>query len=122
MDDIAESAQFFFASNSAANEPNHYSYPLYNPQSLFDNLASVPPAPTHETFDMILLEQFIVSNGFISKLADKLGLGNTGDHSPNTITLSTATCPHLPHPEGCVGYLDPSYYYQSCPIIADYIS
>jgi len=111
MDDIAESAQFFFASNSAANEPNHYSYPSYNPQLQFDNLASVPPAPTHETFDMTLLEQFMVSNGFISKLVDKLGLGNTEGHLPNTIILPTATHPHPPHPVGCVGCLDPSHYY-----------
>ena len=33
MDDVAESAWFFLASNSAANEPNHYSYPSYNSQS-----------------------------------------------------------------------------------------
>jgi len=82
----------------------------------------MPPAPTHETFDITLLKQFIVSNTFISKLADKLGLGNIGGYSSNTTTLPTATCSCLPCPEDYVRCLDPSHYHQSCPIIADYIS
>jgi len=122
MDDIAESAWFFLASNSAANEPNYYSYPSYNSQSQFNTFTSVPPAPACETFDMSLLEQFMVSDVFISKLADKLGLGNTGGHLPNNTTLPTVSHSRPPRPEGCVGYLDCSHYHQSCPIIADYIS
>jgi len=96
MDDIAKSARFFLASNSAANEPNHYSYPLYNSQSQFNTFASVPPGPARETFDMSLLEQFMVSNAFISKLADKLGLGNTGCRPPNTTRSSTVSYSHPP--------------------------
>ena len=30
MDDVAGSAQFFLASNSTTNKPNHYSYLSYN--------------------------------------------------------------------------------------------
>ena len=43
MDNVAESARFFLASNSATNEPNHYSYSLYNSQSRFNTFASVSP-------------------------------------------------------------------------------
>ena len=122
MDDIAESAQFFLASNSAANESNHYSYPSYNSQSQFNTFTSVPPAPACKTFDMSLLKQFMVSDVFISKLADKLELGNIGGHLPNNTTLPTISHSWPPRPEGCVGCLDCSHYYQSCPIITDYIS
>ena len=122
MDDVAKSARFFFAFKSATNEPNHYSYPSYNSQSRFDTFTSIPSAPAHETFDMLSLEQFIVFNVFISKLADKLGLRNTGGRPPNNTTLLIVSHSHPPRPEGCVGYLDRSYYHQSCPIIADYIS
>jgi len=122
MDDVAESAQLFLASNSATNELNHHSYPSYNSQLQFDTFTSVSPAPAHKTFDMLSLEQFMVSDVFISKLADKLGLGNTGGRPPNNTTLPTVSYSHPPRPEGCVGYLDRSHYHQSCPIIADYIS
>jgi len=122
MDDVAESAQFFLASNSVANEPNYYSYPSYNSQSRFDTFTSVPLAPARKTFDMSLLEQFMVSDVFISKLADKLGLGNTRGHPSNNTTLSTVSYSRPPRSESCVGCLDRSHYHQSCPIIADYIS
>ena len=71
---------------------------------------------------MSSLEQFIVFNVFISKLADKLGLRNTGGRPPNNTTLLIVSHSHPPRSEGCVGCLDRSYYHQSCPIIADYIS
>jgi len=122
MDDIAESAWFFLASNSATNEPNYYSYLSYNSQSRFDTFTSISPALACETFDMLLLEQFMVSDVFISKLVDKLGLGNIGGHPPNNTTLPTISHSCLPHPKGCVRCLNHSYYHQSCPIIADYIS
>ena len=122
MDDVAESARFFLASNSATNEPNHYSYPLYNSQSQFDTFTSIPPAPARKTFDMSLLEQFMVSDIFISKLVDKLGLGNTGGHLPNNTILPTVSHFQPPRPEGCVRCLDRSHYHQSYPIITDYIS
>jgi len=122
MDDVAGSAQFFLASNSTTNKPNHYSYLSYNSQSQFDTFTSVPSAPAHETFDMSSLEQFMVSNVFISKLANKLGLRNTGGHPPNNTTLSTVSHSRPPHLEGCVGYLNYSHYHQFCPIIANYIS
>ena len=64
----------------------------------------------------------MVSNAFISKLADKLRLRNTGGRPPNTTRSSTASYSHPPQPEGCIGYLDPFHYYQFCPIIVDYIS
>jgi len=51
---------------------------------------------------MSLLEQFMVSDVFISKLADKLELGNTEGHPPNNTTLPTVSHSWSPHPEGCV--------------------
>ena len=111
MDDVAKSAQFFLAFNSAANEPNHYFYPSYNSQLRFDTFTSVPPAPACETFDMSSLEQFMVSDVFISKLADKLGLRNTGGRPPNNTTLPTVSHSHSPRPEGCVECLNHSHYH-----------
>jgi len=71
---------------------------------------------------MLSLEQYIVSDAFVSKLADKLGLNKTIVHSSNFGNQYTTSRPQQPCPEGCVDYLDSSHYYQSCPIIADYIS
>jgi len=59
---------------------------------------------------MSSLEQFMVSNVFISKLADKLGLRNTGGRPPNNTTLPTVSYSHPPRPEGCVGCLNHSHY------------
>ena len=70
---------------------------------------------------MLSLEQYMVSDAFVSKLANKLGLNKTIAHSPNSSGQHTSR-PHQPHPDGCVSCLDPFHYHQSCPIIANYIS
>jgi len=64
----------------------------------------------------------MVSDAFVSKLVDKLGLNKTTAHSSNFSSQHTTSRPQQPHPEGYIGCLDPSHYHQSCPIIADYIS
>ena len=125
MDNITESARFFLASNSAASELDHYSYPSYNSQTYFSTQAPLPwdlPPLVHERFDMSSLEQYMVSDAFVSKLTNKLGLNKTTAHSSNFGSQHTTSRPQQPCPEGCVCCLDPSHYYQSCPIIADYIS
>jgi len=71
---------------------------------------------------MSSLEQYMVSDAFVSKLANKLGLNKTTAHSPNSSGQYTTSRPYQPRPDGCVGCLDLSHYHQSCPIIADYIS
>jgi len=71
---------------------------------------------------MLFLEQYMVSDAFVSKLADKLGLNKTTAHSSNFGSQHTTSHPQQPCLDGCVGCLDPSHYHQSCPIIADYIS
>jgi len=125
MDDITESVQFFLISNSAASELDHYSYPSYNSQTHFSTQAPPPrdlPPLAHKRFDILSFEQYIVSDAFLSKLADKLGLNKTTAYSSNFGSQHTTSHPQQPHPEGCVGCLDPSHYHQLCPIIADYIS
>jgi len=81
-----------------------------------------PSTTTMRRFDMSSLEQYMVSDAFILKLVDKLGLNKTIVHSSNFGSQHTTSCPQQPCSEGCVGCLDPSHYHQSCPIIADYIS
>jgi len=71
---------------------------------------------------MLFLEQYMVSDAFVSKLVNKLGLNKTTVHSPNSSGQHTIFHLYQPCPDGCVGCLDPSHYHQSCPIIADYIS
>ena len=125
MDDITESARFFLASNSAASKLDHYSYPSYNSWTHFSTQAPPPrdlPPLAHERFNMSSLEQYMVLDAFVSKLADKLELNKTTAHSSNFGSQHTTSCPQQPRPEGCVSCLDPSHYYQLYPIIADYIS
>ena len=125
MDDVTESAWFFLASNSATSKLDHYSYPLYNSWTHFSTQAPPPrdlPPLAHEKFDMLSLEQYMVSDAFVSKLADKLRLNKTTAHSSNFGSQHTTSCPQQPRPEGYVGCLDPFHYHQSCSIIADYIS
>jgi len=125
MDDVTESARFFLASNSAASELDHYSYPSYNSRTHFSAQAPPPrdlPPLAQERFDMSSLEQYMVSDAFVSKLADKLGLNKTTAHSSNFSSQHATSRPQQPRPDGCVGCLDSSHYHQSCPIIADYIS
>ncbi|KAF5355122.1 hypothetical protein D9756_005719 [Leucocoprinus leucothites] len=128
MESITEAARFFLSSNAAASnlvpvptiqpQPHFESpTPSYAPQSQFATPAPVMPA--RETFDMSSLEQFMVSDVFISKLADKLGI--RGNHSP--APSSNNSTPRAPgRAYGCIACLDPSHYHQSCPVIADYIT
>ena len=114
MDDITESVQFFLVSNSAASKLDHYSYPSYNSQTHFSTQALPPrdlPSLAHERFDMLSLEQYIVSDAFVSKLADKLRLNKTTAYSSNFSSQHTTSRPQQPHPEGCVGCLDLSHYH-----------
>jgi len=68
---------------------------------------------------MTSLKQWMVLDTFVSKLVDKLGLNKATMHLPNSTRV-----PAISHlcPKRCIGCLDPSYYHQSCSIIADYIS
>jgi len=96
MDDVTESARFFLASNSATSELDHYSYPSYNSQTHFSAQAPPPrdlPPLAQERFDMSSLEQYMVSDAFVSKLADKLGLNKTTVHSSNFSSQHTTSRP-----------------------------
>jgi len=84
INDVTESARFFLASNSATSELNHYSYPSYNSRTHFSTQAPPPqdlPPLAQERFDMSSLEQYMVLDAFVSKLADKLGLNKTTAYS-----------------------------------------
>jgi len=96
MDDITESARFFLASNSAASKLDHYSYPSYNSWTHFSTQAPPPqdlPPLAHGRFDMSSLEQYIVLDAFVSKLADKLGLNKTIVYSSNFGSQHTTSRP-----------------------------
>ncbi|KAJ3564556.1 hypothetical protein NP233_g8219 [Leucocoprinus birnbaumii] len=135
LEDVADAARFFLSSNSAASDPTSHPAPQSFPQPRFESPAPsfapasryTTPAPaaapsTRETFDMSSLEQFMVSDAFLSKLADKLGSAR-GNNSPRPpMPPSNSSAPRAPRAYGCVGCLDPNHYHQSCPVIADYIT
>jgi len=87
MNNITESVWFFLVLNSATSQLDHYSYPLYNSWNHFSTQVLSPqdlPPLAHERFDMLFLEQYMVSDTFVSKLADKLGLNKTITYSSNS--------------------------------------
>ncbi|KAJ3565953.1 hypothetical protein NP233_g7310 [Leucocoprinus birnbaumii] len=137
LEDVADAARFFLSSNSAASDPTTLSAPQSLTQPRFESPAPsfappsrhTTPAPAgapaaRETFDMSSLEQFMVSDAFLSKLADKLG-NNRGNNSPRPsagMPTPNSSAPRAPRGYGCIGCLDPNHYHQSCPVIADYIA
>ncbi|KAF9439955.1 hypothetical protein P691DRAFT_784123 [Macrolepiota fuliginosa MF-IS2] len=68
-----------------------------------------------ETFNMLSIEQFLVSNTFLNKLAGKIG-----QSAPAQPVRQQQNAQHHPL-ANCRGCSDPNHFFRACPKMADYL-
>lgn len=121
MSDIERAARFLLNSDNGGA-------PLALPSFVTQTTPSYPTAPLiptpRETFDMSSIEQFLVSDTFLNKLAGKIGgQNNSGDPSlqRNHYSYNLPQTSQQRPPPGCAFCWDPEHYIRNCNRLADYL-